>query len=111
MSYPLVSMLVHYNHLRRSSAGDYIRFGYTSLQETSEAASDFGSFLAVCSVQTELALGIQYRVLSDHALIPVSTIFGDARLRLIIDIDDPEALAVAISPLEVVHQRPHEVAP
>ena len=35
---------------------------------------------------------------------------GDARLGGEVDVDDPEALVVALFPLEVVQQRPHAVA-
>src|SRR5204862_1643203 len=42
--------------------------------------------------------------------IPVSTIFDDASLRWIINIDNAEAFSVTKGPLEVIHQRPDKIA-
>ena len=41
---------------------------------------------------------------------PARAVLRRALERLEVDVDQPEALAVAVAPLEVVHQRPHEVA-
>src|SRR6266511_1400099 len=49
-------------------------------------------------------------VRGDHAPVPGRAVFGNARLRGIVDIDNAEALAVSVGPLEVIHQRPEEVA-
>ena len=46
----------------------------------------------------------------DHAMIPARALFGDALLRLIVHIDDAKAPRIAKGPLEIVHQRPDEIA-
>jgi len=43
--------------------------------------------------------------------VPRCTCLGDPLLRLIVDVDQTEPLAVSLSPLEVVQERPNEVAP
>src|SRR5690606_31145426 len=42
--------------------------------------------------------------------VPECTRLGGALLRLVVDVDDAEPLVVAVRPLEVVQERPHEVA-
>src|SRR5438105_4409069 len=41
--------------------------------------------------------------------IPVRTLFGNTRLRPVIDIDDAEAQRVAECPLEIIQEGPDEV--
>src|SRR5690606_35398417 len=45
----------------------------------------------------------------DHARVPMRTGFGRALLRVIVHMDQPEALVVAGGPLEIVHDRPCHV--
>src|SRR3954466_9194750 len=42
--------------------------------------------------------------------IPESALFGNSELGLIIDVDQAESLTVPPRPVEVVHQRPGEIA-
>src|SRR5919201_6779594 len=46
----------------------------------------------------------------DEVPVPERAALGHARLRVEVDVDDAEALVVALFPLEVVEQRPHAVA-
>ena len=46
----------------------------------------------------------------DHLLVPVERVLRDALLGLVVDVDQAEALLVAVGPLEVVEQRPGVVA-
>src|SRR5262245_36202860 len=46
----------------------------------------------------------------DQVAVPVEALLGHALERRVVDVDDPEALRVAEPPLEVVEQRPDEVA-
>src|SRR6185369_13494704 len=46
----------------------------------------------------------------DRVAVPVRGLLRGALLRVVVDADDAEALVVAVRPLEVVHQRPREVA-
>src|SRR5690606_30393134 len=46
----------------------------------------------------------------DQPRHPPSAVLDGAHLRVVVDVHDPEALAVSVAPLEVVEQRPHEVA-
>src|SRR5262245_19345576 len=48
---------------------------------------------------------------ADNVAIPVKRRPWCARQRGEVDVDQTEALGEPLSPLEVVHQRPHEVAP
>src|SRR6266487_5193158 len=48
--------------------------------------------------------------LGDEVPVPVEAPLRDARERRVVDVDDPESLPVALRPLEVVEQRPDEVA-
>src|SRR5262249_46789464 len=48
---------------------------------------------------------------SDDARVEQRAVFRRALLRLEVDVHDAEALRVAVRPLEVVEQRPHEVSP
>src|SRR5207253_2287719 len=50
------------------------------------------------------------RVGAGDAGVPAGALFEDASLGEVVDIDQAEALRVAVCPLEVVHQRPDEVA-
>ena len=43
--------------------------------------------------------------------IPGSAVLRDARTRNIVDINKPEALAIALAPLKIVSERPVEIAP
>ncbi len=47
----------------------------------------------------------------DKGGIPATTIFDNAALCGVVNVDDAEALAVAFRPLEVIQQRPDEVTP
>src|SRR5690348_16899542 len=47
---------------------------------------------------------------TDHLPVGVAAVLDGALLRLVVDVDEPEALCVAELPLEVVHQRPVAVA-
>src|SRR5579884_4498928 len=49
-------------------------------------------------------------VRGDKVAVPATAIFEDTALRGIVDVDQAEAFAVAVRPLEVIHQRPDEVA-
>jgi hypothetical protein len=49
-------------------------------------------------------------VLPDDLRIPTCRELGCAHLGFIIDVHDPEPLAVALGPLEVVQERPEEIA-
>src|SRR2546428_12887534 len=54
---------------------------------------------------------------SEHSMltydppIPVRALFGNTRLRPVIDIDDAEALGVAKCPFEIIQEGPDEVPP
>src|SRR5690554_1624744 len=48
---------------------------------------------------------------ADGLAVPVGRVLPTALGRLVIDVDNAKALVVALGPLEVVHQRPGEVAP
>src|SRR5262249_46278487 len=41
--------------------------------------------------------------------VPARAVLRNAALRGVVDVDDPEALAVPLGPLEVVEERPDEV--
>src|SRR6266513_1355347 len=47
----------------------------------------------------------------DEVAVPVEAPLRDALERGVVDVDDAEAFPVAPAPLEVVEQRPDEVAP
>src|SRR3954454_12616749 len=47
----------------------------------------------------------------DEVAVPERAPLGDAPLRRVVDVDEAEALGVAVLPLEVVEHRPGEVAP
>src|SRR6476646_5162285 len=49
-------------------------------------------------------------ILPDDLGVPERAVLQQASLGLVVDVHEPEALAVAPGPLEVVHQRPGEVA-
>src|SRR3954447_15375573 len=46
----------------------------------------------------------------DQLAVPAGAVLGRAPLGRVVDVDDAEALGVAVLPLEVVQQRPHVVA-
>src|SRR5580765_557610 len=46
----------------------------------------------------------------DDVAVPLARILDRARLRLVVDVDQAEAVLVALGPLEVVEDRPVEVA-
>src|SRR5262249_3158715 len=46
---------------------------------------------------------------SDEARVPAPAVLDDTALRLEVDVDQPEALAIAFSPLKVIKQGPNEV--
>src|SRR5262245_8818670 len=46
---------------------------------------------------------------AEEVAIPVATVFDDAPLGRIIHVDYPEALFIALAPLEVIEKRPEEV--
>jgi hypothetical protein len=46
----------------------------------------------------------------DPVAIPQGAVFQDAFLGGVIDVDQAKALGIAFSPLEIVHQRPGEIA-
>src|SRR5438874_7375050 len=48
-------------------------------------------------------------VTADVPRVPVPRVLDRPLLRLVIDVNEAETLAVAVSPLEVVHQRPVEI--
>src|SRR5690348_5463985 len=50
------------------------------------------------------------RAASDYAAVSDCTLFRRALLGVVVDAHDPEALVVSPCPLEVVHERPVEVA-
>ncbi len=47
----------------------------------------------------------------DKGGIPVTTLFHNAALCGVVNVDDAEAFAVAFRPLEVIQQRPDEITP
>src|SRR3954447_12710147 len=47
----------------------------------------------------------------DEVAVPEARPLGHAPLRRVVDVHEPEALGVAVLPLEVVEHRPREVAP
>src|SRR3954451_22856669 len=47
---------------------------------------------------------------SDEVAVPVEAVLRHTLEGRVVDVDDPEALRVAVRPLEVVEQAPHEVA-
>src|SRR5919199_345299 len=49
-------------------------------------------------------------ILPHDGAVVAPAILDRARLRIVVDVDDAEAPRVAPGPLEVVHQRPGEVA-
>src|SRR5512135_93529 len=49
-------------------------------------------------------------VLPHDLRVPSGRELGGTRLRRVIDVDDAESLAVALGPLEVVQERPEEIA-
>ena len=51
------------------------------------------------------------RAVGDHLLVPAGAGLRGAGQGVVVDVHDPEAVAVALGPLEVVEQRPHEEAP
>src|SRR5690349_7982610 len=46
----------------------------------------------------------------DKRGIPATTIFDDAALGWIIDVDEAKALAISLCPLEVIQERPDKIA-
>ena len=64
----------------------------------------------VSSLYSMLAISHPLRRRGDPVAIPERAPLRDAPLRLEVDVDDPEALRVPVLPLEVVEQRPDEVA-
>src|SRR6478609_8585446 len=64
-----------------------------------------------CGVGGESGRGLELRaVLADDVAVPVVRILGRAFLRLVVDVDQAEAILVAFAPLEVVEDGPVEVA-
>src|SRR5690348_12451545 len=55
--------------------------------------------------------GLDDPVLAHYLRVPARAEFGRPALGGVVDVDDPEALAVALGPLEVVEERPEEIAP
>src|SRR3954454_24150672 len=53
---------------------------------------------------------VRYPVCPRDLRVPARAVLGGALEGLEVDVDEPEALGVAEGPLEVVQQRPHEVA-
>src|SRR5258706_8878321 len=49
-------------------------------------------------------------MVGDHVGVPVGARLAGAHQRVVVDVDETETLAVPPGPLEVVHQRPGEVA-
>ena len=49
-------------------------------------------------------------VIADHLRVPAAAELGRASLRAEGDVDDAEPFLVALGPLEVVEQRPEEIA-
>src|SRR4051794_1876790 len=61
-----------------------------------------------CEVTVGFEVGLDGVAPGDLRVEPPA-VLDRAGLRGVVDGDDPEALRVAVGPLEVVHQRPHEV--
>src|SRR6266851_3085704 len=47
---------------------------------------------------------------ADEARVPPGAFFEDAALSRVVDVDNAEAFAIAVGPLEVIHERPGKVA-
>src|ERR1700730_5507102 len=50
------------------------------------------------------------RITVGKIAIEIKRVLGPPCKRVVVDVDKPEALAVAERPLEIVEQRPHEIA-
>src|SRR5438094_3489145 len=57
-----------------------------------------------------LSQGLLPTLCLDKGRVPATAVFHNTTLCGVVDVDDAEALAVAFSPLEVIQQRPNEVA-
>src|SRR5262249_61123777 len=66
-------------------------------------ASDFVSHGNMCAATLSGALA------GDESSIPAPAVFNDATLRLEIYVDESEAFAIALRPLEVIDERPHQI--
>src|SRR5258707_2835251 len=53
---------------------------------------------------------MQFMMAADEAGVPVGAFFENAALGWIVNVDNAKAFAIAVGPLEVVHERPGEVA-
>src|SRR5215207_7734315 len=91
--------------LRRLPTRQTLSDEYQVLQERSTGIRRQAPAGAKCSGSVNL-----YGIRGDHPLVPERAVLGDALLGCIVDPNDPEPLRVAVRPLEVVQQRPDEVA-